>query len=213
MTYGSALAVRKMFRPNEEAITGDDLSDRIQDALTVVSRQIDTALGRTFGQPATDTDVLVWAGSSNVVLLPRPARTITSVSVGGTVSGVTVSDGTVYDSELYAYYPYDPETGLIYGLVLNTGGWWGITNAYGHYSIPVVVTGDFSTTDDDTTVPPDIHYAANLLALRTLQREAVGVAGVSGEDGSFRPPMDPWKDPTVQRIIDTHRVITREWAM
>jgi hypothetical protein len=211
--YGSLSHVQSMLRPNESTAYGADISDRLALIQAAISAQIEADLGRTFGETATDTTELVWAGASDVLLLPRPARSITSVTVGGSVSGGTMTGGTAYASNLWTFSPFDADDETIYGLRLLSGGWWGTTTLYGTPTTPVAIVGDFSDTDSDATVPDDITYAANLLILRTLQRESTGVAGVSGEDGTFQPPLDPWKDPTVRRILDQYRIASRGWAV
>lgn len=211
--YGSLSHVQSMLRPNETTAYGADITARLTLIRAAVSAQIEADLGRSFGEPATDTTELIWAGASDILLLPRPARSITTVTVGGTVAGGTMTGGTAYANTLWTYAPFDPDDGTIYGLRLLSGGWWGTTTVYGTPGTPVQIVGDFSDTDDDNTVPDDLTYAANLLILRTLQRESTGVAGVSGEDGSFQPPLDPWKDPTVRRILDRYRIASRGWAV
>ena len=211
--YGSLAAVTSMMRPNETTAYGADITARLTAIRAAVSAQLESKLGRTFGAIAADTSVLIWAGSSDILLLPRPARSITSVTVAGTVTAGTMTGGTAYATNLWTFAPYDVDDALIYGLRLLSGGWWGSSTISGYPSVPVVVVGDFTDTDDDATVPDDVTYAANVLILRTLQRESTGVAGVSGEDGSFQSPLDPWNDPIVRRAIDRYRLSSRVWAV
>lgn len=203
--YGAVVHVKKMLRPNEATAYGADIDDRLAAVQKAVSRRLERELFGTVGAPVPDTTQIVYAGPYPTLVLPVPARAITSVTVDGTVTGGTVTGGTAITSAEYAHDPVDPY-GRVLGLRLLSGGSWGVASAAGTPLTPVVVVGDFTDTGEDATVPDDVTYAANLLILRTFQRENTGVAGVSGEDGSFSPPLDPWKDPFVKGVIAQYRV-------
>lgn len=211
--YGDLDHVKSMLRPNETTVYGADIDARLALIRQLISAGIENELGRSFGAAVPDTTEIVWGGASDLLLLDRPARAVTSVTVAGTVTGGTVTGGTPYASTLWTFSPYDGTSGLIYGLRLLSGGWWGGVTGAGHPGTPVVVVGDFSDSDNDATVPAEISYIANLLILRTFQRENTGVAGVSGDDGTFSPPLNPWKDPNVVRVLDQYRISTREWVV
>lgn len=202
--YGSTTTVKQMMRPSEATSYGADIDARLVAIQKAVSRRLDQEMLVTFGAPVTDTTEIVYAGPGSALILPVPVRTVTSITTGGTVTAGTVTGGTVITSTEYAYDPIDAQ-GRILGLRLLSGGHWGVADASGVPLTPVVIVGDFTDTDDDSAVPDDVTYIANLLILRTFQRENTGVAGVSGEDGTFTPPSDPWKDPMVKGVIAYYR--------
>jgi hypothetical protein len=203
--YGSTDHVKKMLRPNEATAYGADIDARLGAIQKAVSRRLEQELFGTLGATVADTTQIVYAGPYSTLALPIPARAITSVEVGGTVTGGTVTGGLALTSAEWAHDPVDVN-GRILGLRLLSGGGWGVANYAGTPLTPVKIVGDFVSSDDDAGVPDDVTYAANLLILRTFQRENTGVAGVSGEDGTFTPPSDPWKDPMVKGVIAQYRV-------
>jgi hypothetical protein len=167
-----------------------------------VSAAIEEDLGRTFGAAVTDTTLLFWGGDSDVLLLPTPARAITTVTVGGTVAGGVMTGGTEYTDDLWSHHIVD-EDGLIYAIRLLSGGWWG---AYE----PVTITGDFADTDDDAEVPDDLTYAANRLIAETFKSENLPIVTL---DGEIVPRRDPWSDPIIKGILARYRVSHRELVL
>jgi hypothetical protein len=203
--YGDIAQVKKMYRPTENTAYGADIDARLTAIQKAISRDLEYKLFGTIGAPITDTTQLVYAGPYASLILPIPARAITSVTVGGTISGSTITNGTLYTPDMFAFDPIDQQ-GRILGLRLVSGSGWGWSAPDGTPLVPVQIVGDFTDSDNDTTVPDDVTYAANLLILRTFQRETTGVAGVSGEDGTFAPPSNPWNDPIVKDVIARYRV-------
>jgi len=202
--YGDIAHVKKLLRPNETTAFGTDVDDRLSLIQKAVSARLEFEIGGSFGGTQSDSTMIVWGGASPILLLPVPARSITSVVTGITVSGNTASGGTTLPSSEYVYDPVDSE-GRILGLRLNSNGNWGVTDNGGKALTPIKITADFTSTDF-TTVPDDITYIANLLILRTFQLEMVGIEGVMGPEGGFTPPRDPWQDPLVRKTIERYRV-------
>jgi hypothetical protein len=180
--------------------------DRILAIQAAVSSALEDEIGRTFGDTAADTTDLYWAGRSGHLILRRPARSITSVTVGGTVTGGTMTGGTAVLNTTWTHDPVSPRTGLIYGLRLTAGGWWGDEDAYGGPTVPVQIVGDFATTDDDSEIPDDLTYVASYLIAERFKQENAGPAGFSGPDGSVVPIRDAWKDPLVVKVIGKYRI-------
>lgn len=201
--YGVIDDVKMMLRPNEATAYGADIDAR----LTMIQKAVSRRLEHELGWDRADDTMTIYAGAGSVLILPTPARSITSVTVGGVVAGDIITDGTVYPSSSWEHYPVDT-AGRILGLRLVSGWNWGTISGYGAPLTPVVVVGDFDVPNSGDDVPDDVTYAANLLILRTFQRENTGVAGVSGEDGSFQPPLNPWNDPMVKDLLNRYRVVS-----
>jgi hypothetical protein len=196
--------VEKMLRATVGSDLGDDVTDRLSLIRAAISARLEDLCGRTFGSPVEDTTEIVWAGPFETILLPRPARSITSVTSGGTVSGTTYTGGSAITG--FAYAPYDAQRGLIYGLTRTTGSWWAWGDPYGAYGArqPVEIVGDFSDSDADSDVPDDVTYAANLLIAEQFKRENASPAGFSGPTGDVIPMRDPWNDPFVKQVIERY---------
>lgn len=200
--YGVIDDVKMMLRPNEATSYGADIDAR----LTLIQKAVSRRLEHELGWDRADTTVTLYTGGGSVLMLPTPARSITSVTVGGTVSGNVITGGTVSPASDWEHYPVDA-LGRILGLRLVSGWDWGVWSATGAPLTPVVIAGDFDVPNAGDDVPDDVTYAANLLILRTFQRENTGVAGVSGEDGSFQAPLNPWNDPMVTDLLKRYRVV------
>src|SRR5215210_2598652 len=92
--YGDTTHVEKMLRATETWDNGSDIKDRLTQIQAAVSLLLEEKCGRTWGVPATDTSELYWVGPYDVLVLRKPARSITSIRYGGTVSGSTMTGGT-----------------------------------------------------------------------------------------------------------------------
>lgn len=204
---GNVDDVIQMLRATADTDLGDDVSDRLTAIQQLVSEQLTYRLGRTFGTPATDTTIVVLAGAWATLWLPRPARSITSVTGWGELDGTTFSDGTtVAEDEYVAETAYD--TGLIHALRLKAGSW-GSDDCIGNGITPVQIVGDFSDSDDDAYVPADVNYAANFLIMATFRREQ-GIPFAAVTANGMEIPLDPWKDPVVQLVLERYSVSGRD---
>lgn len=206
--YGDVAMVKKMLRPDELSLFGTDLDDRLSAIQQAISLDLEERTGRVFGVTALDVSDLHWIGPYDVLVLNRPARSVTSITYGGTLTGSTMTGGTTV-SDLYNVIR-DPQTGFIYAIGSNTGSIWS-WYADPPYDLtqsltPVVVTADFIDTDDDTVVPADVTYAANVLILKTYQIENASPAGFTGADGTVAPITDPWKHPSVKAVLNKYTV-------
>lgn len=203
--YGDIAHVKKMLRPTEGTDLGADPEDRLTLIQAAVSLALEEACDMTWGVPAADTAELHWVGPYDQIVLNRPARAITKITYGGEVAGTTMTGGTdVLAADLL--YTISDSDGLIYAIQNRSAGvwsWYDRPTVYyqSHTRTPVVVTGDFTDTDDDATVPDDITYAANYLIMQTFKLEKAGVAGFSGLDGSTVPVRNPFEDEIVRRTI------------
>lgn len=208
--YGDLDHVKKMIRPDDVASLGTDVDDRLETIQAAASLALEEKLGRTFGLPVSDTSEVHWIGPYDTLVLNRPARSITSIQYGGTLSGDTMTGGqTVLAADLYNVVR-DPYTGFIYSIRNAKSAVWSWYADPPYYQTndktPVVVTADFADTDNDADVPDDITYAANLLMLRLFQLETASPAGFTGPDGATVPARDPWKDPAVKAVVDKYSI-------
>ena len=207
---GDLTAAKKMLRAAQEWDMGADIDARLLLIQGAVTAALEERCGRTWGSPVTDTSRLMWAGAGGPLLLDRPARSITSIRAGGTVSGSTMTGGTVTPATDLLNLIVDDE-GLVYAIG-TTGfqlgsGWWGTTyqtDTYRHgVGFPVLVTGDFADTDDDIVIPADVQYAATFLIVERLKVENASPAGFLGPEGVV-PMRDAWKDPMVKGVIERY---------
>lgn len=201
-TYGDLEHCAKMLRATETWNLGDDITDRLEVIQAAVSLQLEDACGRTWGEPATDTSVLQWVGPFDTLVLNTPARSITSITTGGTVSGSTMTGGTETLAADLANR-YVSSDGLIYAISNAVSDPWPSHVNYGGYTArtPVLITGDFADSDDDAEVPADVSYAAEYLITELFKQENASPAGFTGPDGSVMPVRNPWKSETVTRVI------------
>lgn len=206
---GDVETVKKMIAASGTTFNANH-DDRLLAIQLAVSAALEYELGaRTFGSVVSDTTEILYAGDSPVLLFTRPARAITSVTVGGTITGGTVADGSELASSYWAHDPIAWDTGLILGLRL-LGGNWGYSDAAGRPLTPVTVVGDFIDSDDDAVIPDDVAYAANYLISEQFKKENAGPSGFTGPDGSVMPIRDAWKDPLITRVIAKYRVGARK---
>lgn len=203
--YGDPAHVAKMLRATETWDLGNDITDRLVVIQEAVSLALEEACGRTWGEPVTDTSVLHWTGPFDTLVLNVPARTITSITTGGTVSGSTMTGGTVTLAADLVNRIVSSD-GLIYAISRGGDDPWPVYHEYltTRYRTPVLVTGDFADSDNDANVPADVEYAANVLIAELYKQENASPAGFTGPDGATMPIRDPWKMSQVKQVIDKY---------
>lgn len=201
--YGDTEHIRQLLNLDDEPSAST--AQRI-DALNVaVSLVAEAELGRTFGETATDQTVLFWATNSDVLVLPRPIRTITSVTVGGTVAGSTMTGGTPYSTALWTPSIVDAD-GQIYALRLLSGGWWGA-------GMPVQIVGQWAAVDADAEPPKDFVYAIDTLVAEHFKIEQASPAGFTGPDGSTVPIRNPWKSELWLKVKEKYSIAQRDLVL
>lgn len=193
--YGDNDRIERMLRAHESIAAAADLAGRIADLNVALSLIVDEETGTTFGSAAADTTVLHWGGNSDVIVLTRPARAITSVTYGGTLSGATMTDGTVIAASDITYASVGA-TGLVYAI--RTPYRFGA-------GVPLLVTAEFGDPWGET-VPDDIVYIVNFMVMKRVQVEKASPAGAVGPDGSVVPLNDVFDDPVVKRVLRKYRV-------
>lgn len=205
--YGDIALIRKMIRATPGMESDADVNDRIDALNKAVSLALEDACERTWGTPVADTSDIVWVGPADTIVLSRPARAITSITYGGTLVGATMTGGTTITASSL-YYPIVDRNGLIYAIRSNasTVWWWNWALVTGPYqTVPVVITGDFVSSDNDATVPDDIVYAASYMVVERLKVEKSSTAFGIGPAGEIVPVRDVFGDPLVKRTIDKYR--------
>lgn len=211
--YGDLEHVKKMIRAETTWTVSDDADDRLDLIQSAVSLAIEEQCGCTFGASTADTSELHWVGSDGVVLLNKPARSITSLRYGGTMSGSTMTGGTTITSDDLVNVIASDNDGLIYAIAHNTiFGFGGFTNRYSsRYTakVPVIITGDFATTDSDNTVPDDITYAATRLIAEVWKEEQQSTSGLIDQDGNIVSTRNPFNLPMVKKALDKYSVKRR----
>lgn len=205
--YGDPAHVLKLIRATEGSDPGADVLDRIDMLNAAISAALEEECERTWGVPTANTTHIVWVGPADTIVLPEPARSITSVTYGGTLTGSTMTGGTtVLATDLY--YPIVDRNGLILairGTGSNVWWWnWELVNSPSG-TIPVLVTGDFVSSDDDATVPDDITYIVTYMIAERLKVEKASPFGAIGPDGTVAPLRDVFGDPLVRRIVDKYK--------
>jgi hypothetical protein len=151
---------------------------------------------------SVDSDELVFAKSRDVLLLPRPARSITSISIGGAVSNATYSGGTALDATTYTSVGFTDTEGRILALRLLNGAVWG-------EGVAVNITGQFSSIDDDVDVPADFIYAVDYLIAEQFKIEQASPAGYTGPDGAVVPIRNPFKSDVWLKIKDKYALLAK----
>ncbi len=192
--YGDLDHVKRMLRPDGTTSFNADDDVRLALIQTAVSAAMEQRVGRAFGATAEDTTHLLYAGRSSVLLLPVPARSITSVTV----------DGVLIAADRYVPDPVDFATGLIWGLRLLSWGSWGWIDPVNRPTMPVEIVGDFTDSDDDAVIPDDVQYVANFLIAERYKIEGASPAGFTGPDGAVVPIRNAWTDPLVKAVLDKY---------
>ncbi len=192
--YGDLDHVKRMLRPDDSTSFNAADDARLTLIQAAVSSTLEQRMGRKFGAPVVDTTHLLYAGRSSVVLLPVPARAITSVTV----------DGTLINAAWYVADPVDFATGLIWGLRLVSGSLWGWMDAFNRPTTPVSIVGDFTDSDNDAVIPDDVQYIANYLIAERYKVEGASPAGFTGPDGAVVPIRNAWIDPLVKAVVDKY---------
>lgn len=195
--YGSVEAVKQLLRPNEAAVFSEDIDDRLMALQKTVSLLIEHETQRTFGAtPAAETVIVNAPGTSPILLLPKPARSITSVIVGGTWNGTAYADGQLVPITDYLLTQRTAlGTYLGVSAVYPTSYWYGV----------IAVTGVW----DDApmgAVPDDVTYIANYLMAEQFKIEEAGPHGIVGSDGQTIQVRKLFSLEIVRKTLDHYRL-------
>lgn len=204
--YGSNAQTQKMIRGTPEIQLGTDFDSRFQGIQAAVSRIIERKTGRAFGGGAALPESrLIYAGPYTSLLLEVPARTITSIQRYGQWTGTAYTGGITLAGIDWIPDPVDVD-GLILGARLAYGGAWGISDNYGRPATPIYITGTWSDQPAEAEAPADITYVANYVIAEIFKAEQASPAGFVGPDGTVTPIRNPWRNETVNQILDSYAV-------
>lgn len=186
-------------------ITGSGSDARLAALNTVVSRELDAALGlrvgSTFGVVSAESDVartFYPPGTGDTLLLTPGVRSITSI----TQDGRALTAGTDYRL-VGAAGPF--WLGL-YRLPTGLTGWQAVNRSedegtawYG----TVVVTGQWAD-QGGTALDPLLVEAANVLVAGYYRKDHASDGEVSGPEGLTFRPGNPWNDPRIKTLLTAY---------
>jgi hypothetical protein len=201
--------VKQMLRASEGVDLGPDADDRLERIQATITALIEHKTGIVFGATVEDTTAIAWGADSEILLLPVPARAVTSVTTGGTWDGTVYAGGAELDIETWEPWTIDNATGLIWSLRLRSGAYWGGVDLYNRPVFPVVIVGDFTDSDDDAVIPADVQYAADRLIAAQYQRENASPTGFIGPDGGIQVSPSAWNDDIVKQVLDRYGAATK----
>jgi hypothetical protein len=145
---------------------------------------LDGKLGRSFGTTPVAETRTAYGYSSDLLILPAPITSVTSVTI----------DGVALDVASYQLWFTDAAGSR--GILLGAGYWWG----------PVAVNGIWA--DQTAGVPADIREVMTFLTVDEYRVRVSSPAGQIGPDGLIIPVRNPWKYEVVQATIDRYRLAT-----
>jgi hypothetical protein len=195
--YADIDAVKRMLQAESGTTWTADNEARLNAIDAAVSLLLEEKTGRTFGTGSTPETITVYGLGFDRLTLPKPLRSITSVTTGGTWNGSAYASGTLLTTTQYRRGPLGMR-GEAYVLDRADGSFWPLNE-------PVVIVGTWADTDSDGDVPDDVTYAVNYLVAERFKVENAGPAGLIGPDGYVQPIRDAWKDPMVAATIRKYR--------
>lgn len=163
-----------------------------------ISRTLELKCGRVFGGVAAATAKTIdgaEAGYSDILLLPVPVRSVTTVGIVGD-SAESLSSGD------YVLWMPTRETGDYFALKRIDGGYWPRRSGINR----VTVTAVWSDTAAGGTVPAEIVDAATFITVETFRQRKSSPTGEIGPDGLTFRPRNPWGFTVVTEAINRYKV-------
>lgn len=196
-SYGDLDAIRRILGNEQTTWTADD-DLRLEAINAAVSLLFEERTNRVFGTGVQSATVTVYGAGFDRLVLPKPLRSITSVTTGGTWNGTSYTGGTLLTTAAVRLGPTGTR-GEGYVLDRADGGFWPLNE-------PVVIVGTWADTDSDSDVPDDVTYAVNYLVAMQWRDEHASPEGVTGPDGFQLTVRDGWMHTMVRDTIRKYRV-------
>lgn len=158
-----------------------------------ISRTLGLKTGRKWGGTATTTARIVDRRSGSygdILLLPSPVRSVSSVSIiGDSPETVPSTDYVLWNVT---------KDGDAHALKRTLNGYWPIQD---NGVDRVVVTAVWSDESSGEGAPQEIVDAATFVAVETFRQRKSSPTGEIGPDGLTMRPRNPWRFETVQEAI------------
>lgn len=205
---GDLEAVERNLRATPDSKLNTDAAARLEDIQKAVTSYIEERTGRSFGAIGAPESVAIEAperyslargsfGASDLLILPKAIRAITSVVQNPTWTGAGWTGGFTFGPTLYRPAMFTKSGDAMALQLVDAGAW------YGRF----VITGTWEDTDDDAIVPDDITYVANLLIADLFKYEQSSTASQAGPEGQTLRLRDSTKNPVVCEILDKYQTI------
>lgn len=181
-----------------DAVDGDDADIAyLSEIDTEVSRTFELKTGRIFGGTATATAKTVDGSPSvsDVLMLPVPVRSVTSVAIVGDLAETLTSAD-------YVLWMPTRDTGDYMALRRIDGGRWPRKSGINR----VTITAVWSDTAAGGSVPQEVIDAVTFIAVETFRQRKSSPTGEIGADGFTFRPRNPWNFENVKEAINRYKV-------
>jgi len=192
------LASAKVQLNLSDAVDGDDADIAYLSEIDIeVSRTFELKTGRIFGGSASATAKTVDGSElrSDVLMLPVPVRSVTSVAIIGDLAETLTSND-------YVLWMPTRDTGDYFALRRIDGGWWPRKSGINR----VTITAVWSDTAAGGSVPQEIIDAATFVCVETFRQRKSSPTGEIGADGFTFRPRNPWNFENVKETINRYKV-------
>jgi hypothetical protein len=165
-----------------------------------VSRTLELKTGRRWGGTATPTartiDGPAGCWGEDILLLPAPVRSVSSVAIVGTLDESLIAyDGSTGVGD---YVLWNQTKGGDYLAIRRVqNGWWPASDGINR----VTVTGIWSDEADGEDAPQEIVDAATFVTVETFRQRKSSPTGEIGPDGFMFRPRNPWGYVVVTEAI------------
>lgn len=197
MSSYTDLARAKLELSLSDAVDADDdditLLGEIDEEM---SRLFELKTGRIWGGTATPAAKTVdgpAAGYSDILMLPVPVRSVTTVAITGDSPETLASDDWVLWQQT--------REGDYHAIKRIDGGWFPRRNGKDR----VTVTGVWSDTASGATVPAEIAAACTFVVVETFRQKKSSPSGEVGPDGMTIRPRNPWNFEQVKESIAKYK--------
>ena len=194
-TYGSIEGARELLRATPQSSLNVDQEERLIALQAAVSALIEHETGRTFGEVKAESVLVHAPGVSDLLVLPKGIRTISSIAAAIGWDGAAFTPSVAIDPTLYRPV-YQAAAGDYLALASTSGGYW-----WGDW----LITGVWGDAAENAEVPGDIQYIATFLIAERFKAEQAGASGQIGPDGQIIPLRNALKDPFIVKTLEHYR--------